>query len=535
MNSMTSVMKHDFARVPGAEIPRSSFDRSFGHKTTFDAGLLIPFFWEEVLPGDVVNLNANGFVRMATPIFPIMDNLYMDTHFFFVPYRIIWDNWEKMIFGSRDNPGDTTDYLVPQETLPVGGVELFQFHDYMGVPIGVGNQTVSALPRRSYNLIWNEWFRHQDLQNEAPVPTGDGPDAYFVGPCLSRNKRHDYFTSCLPWPSKDGQEVFLPLGVDAPVVPEDNTAEPVFTSNYGGGASNVKLEHSVASENSSINSSTGPAPGSNTNLRWQASGLIADLSQTEGIAINTMRQGFQVQRMFERDARSGNRPVEAIKAHFGVVSPDFRHQRPEFLGGGSSPIHIHPVTSTADTKNDVQQGSDIGTLSAFATGSMTGHGFSKAFTEHGIVLGLVSVRADLTYQQGLHKMWTRQDRFDHYWPSLANLGEQAVLQNEIWWSEGNDPEGIFGYQERFAEYRYRPSMITGQFRSTAAGTLDAWHLSQEFESGPQLNDAFMREDVPIDRVVAVPSEPDFIGDFYFNLKMARPMPVHGVPGNIDRF
>ena len=513
---MPSVMSHNFSQVPQANIQRSKFRRPSTYKTTFDSGYLVPVFIDEVLPGDTFNLNMAGFGRMSTPMVPVMDNIYMDTFFFFVPNRLIWDNWQKFC-GEQKNPGDSTDYLTPVVTTPVGGYDVGTLYDYIGFPTEVEIEDLSNLWARAYNLIYNEWFRDENLIDSVTVDTGDGPDDPTDYVLLKRGKRHDYFTSCLPWPQK-GDAVSLPLGTKADVWTDAASGQniSIYDNTIG----------SVVSMGASTTYVTATVTGGSA-----ANQMYADLSSATAATINELREAFQIQRLLERDARGGTRYIEIIKSHFGVSSPDARLQRPEYLGGGTNRINFSAVPQTSSTDATTPQGN----LAAFATVGFTRNGFSKSFTEHGVVIGLVSVRADLTYQQGIDRMFSRSTRYDYYWPALANLGEQAVLSKELYADGTAGDQDVFGYQERWAEYRYKQSKITGKFRSTYATSLDSWHLSQEFASRPVLNSTFINETPPIDRVIAVPTEPQFIFDAFFDLVCARPMPMYSVPGLIDHF
>ena len=513
---MKSVPQHLFSQIPSTNIQRSVFDRTHQHKSTFDAGYLVPFYCDEILPGDSFKINATVFARLNTPIVPIMDNLYLDTFFFYVPTRLLWKNWKKFN-GEQKNPGDSIDFLIP--TFKDGTVfNVDSLGDHFGIPTGVALNKVNSLPFRAYNLIYNEWFRDENLQDSVFFDDGDGTDDISNFKLLRRCKRFDYFTSSLPFPQK-GDSVDIPLSRDPiPVSFSGNSSANGFVNIIDNGVTkslNTNDNHVVV----------GPSASG------VGSYLQADLSSATAATINSLRQAFAVQRMLERDARGGTRYTEILRSHFGVVSPDARLQRPEYLGGRSTRVNINPVVQNSSTNDTSPQGN----LAAFGVVGSETDVINRSFTEHGYIIGMVMLRADLTYQQGLNRMWSRRTRYDFYWPSLAHLGEQAVLNKEIYAQGTEADEEVFGYQERYAEYRYFPSEITGRFRSTYAQPLDSWHLAQKFDSLPTLGPDFIVENPPLDRVVAVPSEPDVLFDSLISIKAARPMPVYGVPGYLDHF
>ena len=548
MHKNASVDPHNFAMVPRADIPRSKFNIQSALKTTFDAAWLVPIYVDEVLPGDAFNLRMTAFCRLATPTTPVMDNLHLDTFWFYVPNRLVWDNWQKFQ-GEQRNPGDSISYVTPQQVCPAGGYAALSLQDYFGLPT-VGQVTAgltvthSALPLRAYNLIWNEWFRDENLQNSVTVDTDDGPDAVANYTLKKRGKRHDYITSALPWPQK-GASVSLPLGTSAPVYGNSKVLGlNDGTTNFGlrGDAAGI-----LYSSNAQYNTAKGAAAGAVTNsLRGVGivgpggeSGMYADLSTATAATINQLRQSFQIQKLLERDARGGTRYTEILKSHWGVTSPDARLQRPEYLGGGSTLVNINPVAQTGPT-GTTGASTPLGNLAAMGTALKNGDGFNQAFTEHGIIIGLANVRADITYQQGLRRMWSRSTRYDYYMPVFAMLGEQSVLNKELYVKGDANDNLVFGYQERWAEYRYKPSLITGYFRSTTTPTIDYWHYAQKFTALPTLNDAFITDGSQevISRTTAVGAAANgqqFLMDAFFNLKAARLLPMFSEPGLIDHF
>ena len=569
-----------FSKLPSAEISRSRFDRSSTHKTTFNAGKLVPIFVDEVLPGDTFSMDIATLVRMSTPIFPVMDNAYMDTYFFFVPNRLVWEHWKE--FNGENNStywAQEVEYSVPT-VLAASGDEVSGWYkgsvaDYMGIPTQIGNFEVNALPFRAYTLIWNEWFRDQntmapaefykDDTNRIGVLSGTGDidnarlTAHLGGDLLPVCKYHDYFTSCLPAPQKGPavqipfMEGLIPVTSRAAVV--DYNQYAVGTGEEAGRPLASPLEVTTDPYNVASPFTGGLRADLNVvgGLRGTANAsaeplfptnLWASLSGNYGPTINELRTAFQIQKLYEKDARGGTRYTEILKMHFGVESPDARLQRPEYLGGKRIPINIDQVLQTSSTDETSPQGN----TAAYSLTVDTDSSFTKSFTEHGFIIGLCCVRTDHTYQQGLDKMWSRKRRFDYYWPALANIGEQAVLKKEIYLQDYGDSDETtgtnfngeaFGYQEAWAEYRYKPNRVSGAFRSNVIGTLDSWHYADYFNSDPQnfvVQEDFIAEtSVNIDRTLAVQSslEDQFIADFYFKCDCVRPMPLYSIPGLID--
>lgn len=565
-NSARSHRKNNrFSQIPNSPIQRSVFDRSHDYKTTMDAGYLIPFFVDEVLPGDTFKLRVNAFVRMNTLIAPFMDNVFMDTFFFFVPTRLVWDNWQRFC-GEQKNPGDSTDFLIPSLIHSSGSNNIItkftpgSIFDYMGLPTSTNSPDstipfyVNSLPFRAYNLIYNEWFRDENLIDSVPVPTGDGPDDVNTYKLLKRAKHHDYFTSALPWPQK-GPQVDINLASNS-VVPVEmwsrTDPDTVTKANWNNGVG-IHFQGDInyasmylANGGDFVQRYSEASPVAGTGLRAILSPNVQypSHSNTYGsgyandpfvswpsIEINDLRQAFQIQKFYEKWARGGSRYTETLRVMFNVISPDARLQRPEYLGGTHSRVNVVPTAQTSSTDSVSPQSN----LSAFGVLGDSAHGFNKSFVEHGYVIGLCCLRADITYQQGLNRMWSRRQLFDFYWPTLAHLGEQVVYNREIYAQGTADDNGVFGYQERYAEYRYKPSMITGKLRSTDPQSLDVWHLAQKFDTMPKLNQDFIEENPPINRVIAVQNEPQFFADFWFDLKTSRPMPVYSVPGLVDHF
>ena len=530
VNSAGRVNQGHFSKIPAnIAAPRSAFDRSFSHKTAVESGYIYPILWEPILPGDTINLTMNALARLATPIFPYMDNVYMDVHYFFVPNRLLWTKWEQFQGAQDDPPNTFTEYEVPSldDATHASGFASLSIYDYFGLPINVASipqeSMPIALPFRAYRKIWNDWYRDENLQDPLTIDTGDGPDttAYAL---LQRNRRKDYFTSCLPWPQK-GAAVQMSLGSTAPIYGTDVDTKMMPANNPT--SKGPLYADDGAAPNLRIGSPSTHTPAGAARFSYVSSevGLVADLSNAVGPTINALREAIVLQQMLELDARGGTRYVEILLSRFGVVSPDFRLQRSEYLGGQTLDVNVNPIAQTAITGTTPQ-----GNLAGFAA-ARGQVGITHSFVEHGQLLGLVSFRADTTYQQGMNRHWSVRTRYDYYEPLAANLGEQAVLNKEIYMPSTYSATGenAFGYQERWAEYRYKPSYVTGPFRTAASGTLDSWHLAVSFSSLPTLT-SLLPEDPPVDRIIAVPSEPHFLLDTWTRFRHVRVMPVYSVPG-----
>lgn len=547
------VRGHRFSDAPAMYMKRTKFDRSHVYKTTFDSGKLIPVFIDEVLPGDTTRMSVNYFARLATPIKPVMDNIYLDWFFFFVPNRLVWEHWQNFCFEQED-PDDSTDYVIPTVSVTGNSENAYigSLWDYFGLPVNTsGNLSgISALPFRGVYLIWNEWFRDENLQKSVKIQKGDTnevldssrssdqPSWVFTSgtnivpglACPPRCKRHDYFTSALPWTQK-GPGVSVGLAGTAPIQGTATLSAPNGVYLYG---PDKNLNAGVigtlvsATDASYVSYRSGSVAVNDVS----SNGWFANLDESSIFTINSLRTAFQMQKFYERLARGGSRYTEVLRSFFGVVSPDARLQRPEFLGSFTKMVNVNPIAQTSATDDTSPQGN----LSAYGVTAAKFHGFTKSFVEHGYIFGFVCARADLTYQQGINKMWLRSTVYDFYWPTFAHLGEQAIELREIYAQGSEADKTVFGYQERYAEYRYKPSQITGKFRSSVTGgTLDVWHLSQFFKNAPTLNEEFITENPPIERIIAVPSEPEFLLDIGFRYTTVRPMPMFGTPGLVDHF
>lgn len=543
---MNRNVESHFSSLPNVSIGRSRFDRSSSVKTSFNVGRLIPFYVDEVLPGDTFKVKTSKVVRMQPLVAPIMDNVYLDTYYFFVPNRLVWNHWRELMGENTESAWiPETEYSVPQVSAPSGGWSTGTIADYMGIPTGV-NVSVNALPFRAYALICNEWFRDQNLTDPVSFSVSDSTiqgsngDNYITdlakgGMPFLASKYHDYFTSCLPSPQK-GPNVTIPVAqlADMPVVStlethSGGTAPVINNFMQDGAIGNVgSPDGGVFGLYKSVNlGNRTPGDFMFTNLWAQGANSLTATS------INELRMAFQIQKLYEKDARGGTRYTELLKSHFGVTSPDARLQRPEYLGGNRVPITINQVLQQSAT---VQGSTPQGTPTGMSLTSDTNSDFTKSFVEHGFVIGLMVARYDHTYQQGLNRMWSRKSRFDYYWPVFANIGEQAVLNKEIYADGSVNDDKVFGYQEAWADYRYRPNICTGEMRSQASKSLDSWHLADDYAARPSLSDSWIREDKSnLDRALAVSSSVSnqLWADIYIQNICTRPMPMYSIPGLID--
>lgn len=539
--------EYNFAENPQVGVSRSRFQRNSDNKTTFSTGDLIPIYLDEVLPGDTHQVDVACVMRMATPIFPVMDNAFCDFYFFFVPNRLLWQHWKEFMGENKETAWTPkTEYSVPQVTAPAGGWAEGTLADYLGLPTKVEGISVSALPGRAYGLIYNEWFRNQNVTQPTLVEVTDATttgkndgsatndSAITLAKPLKAAKVFDYYTGALPEPQK-GEPITIPLSGPARVKLYDDLnlkdtfkksigfrySDNVYPSMYNKGYVGGDYKNTVTIVNGEDEDETGESI---------MAYLGADLSSVTAATINQLRQAFQIQKLLEKDARGGTRYREVLREHFGVISPDSRMQIPEYLGGYRLPINVSQVIQTSSTDSTSPQGN----TAALSVTTMNKPMFTKSFTEHGFIMGLAVVRTDQTYQQGIERMWNRKGRYDYYWPVLANIGEQAILNKEIY-AQGNEKdEEAFGYQEAWADYRYKPNKVTGLFRSNATQSLDAWHYAQDYNALPTLSTAWMEQtNTEMKRTLAVQSQPDFIADFYIMNKTTRCMPVYSIPGLID--
>ena len=539
--------EYNFAQNPQVGVSRSRFQRNSDNKTTFNTGDLIPIYLDEVLPGDTHEIDTACVMRMATPIFPVMDNAFCDFYFFFVPNRLLWEHWKEFMGENKETAWTPkTEYSVPQVTAPKGGWAEGTLADYLGLPTKVEGISVSALPGRAYGLIYNEWFRNQNVTQPTLVEVTDATttgkndgsktndSAITLAKPLKAAKVFDYYTGALPEPQK-GEPITLPLSGNAPIVPyEDDlktvSQDDIYARDYVVTGDTKKAKFGLQYTQ---NVGTYRVQGANTiatNGEEIDRYLMADLSSANATTINQLRQAFQIQKLLEKDARGGTRYREVLREHFGVISPDSRMQIPEYLGGYRLPINVSQVIQTSSTDNT----SPLGNTAALSVTTMNKPMFTKSFTEHGFIMGLAVVRTDQTYQQGIERMWSRTGRYDYYWPVLANIGEQAILNKEIYAQGNAKDDEAFGYQEAWADYRYKPSKVTGLFRSNAQQSLDAWHYAQDYNALPTLSTTWMEQgEAEMKRTLAVQSQPDFIADFYFMNKTTRCMPVYSIPGLID--
>ena len=541
------------------DMSRSRFDRSSSYKTTFNVGQIIPFYVDEVLPGDTFSIDTSKVVRMQTLLTPVMDDIFLDTYYFFVPNRLTWSHWKQFMGENTESAWiPSVEYEVPQLTAPEGGWNIGTIADYMGIPTGVSGLSVNALPFRAYALIMNEWFRDENLSDPLNIPVTDATvqgvntgtfvtDVAKGGLPYTAAKYHDYFTSALPAPQK-GPDVTIPIA-DAGTFQVVTRPENV---SYKGSATPLRFgladspDQVYEGQYPLYNRFLGVNQGLGANTSKGAAGaqdnipLLAPLNlwaEGSGVAqaatIRQLRLAFQIQKLYERDARGGTRYIEILKSHFGVTSPDARLQRPEYLGGNRIPININQVVQSSSTD---ASGTPQGNTAAYSLTSDNHSDFTKSFVEHGFLIGVMVARYRHTYQQGLERFWSRKDRFDYYFPVFANIGEQAIKNKEIYAQGTVKDDEVFGYQEAWADYRYRPNRVTGEMRSSAPQSLDVWHLGDDYESLPSLSDSWIREDSKtVNRVLAVSDNvsAQLFCDIYVRNLCTRPMPLYSIPGLID--
>jgi hypothetical protein len=541
-----------YSQVPHANVPRARFKRDYSLLTTMNEGDLVPIYCDEVLPADTAKIDLNALMRMSTPLFPVMDNCYCDFYFFFVPSRLLWEHFENLM-GQNDSTfwAEPVEYTTPKTTAPSGGWNVGTLADYFGIPTGIANLQVNSLPFRAYAKIWNEWFRDENLQQPVTMSKTDATttgsntgtnltDAEAGGLPLKVCKYKDYFTSCLPNPQK-GNAVTLPMTGNAPIeayLDTDMTKEAGWLKQKSNGhvsypwawdesekatlMQNGSMEGVILNDDYLFSDQYG-------NETSDKAYIGANLSKIQATTINELRQAIAVQHILERDARTGTRYKEYLQGAWGVTSPDARLDRSEYIGGYRLPININQVIQTSATDTTSPQGN----TAAFSMTTMSRNMATYSATEHGFIIGLAAVRVDHSYQQGLPRMWTRSTRFSYYDPMLANLGEQAVLNQEIYAQGNAQDEEVFGYQEAWADYRYHINMITGEMRSTYSKTLDAWHYADKYDKLPKLSSDWIKEGTEnIDRTIAVQSEKSrqFICNFYFDQTWTRAMPIYSLPG-----
>lgn len=572
---MSRNLQSRFALNPtNLDMSRSKFPRHSSVKFSFNVGDVVPFYVDEVLPGDTFNVKTSKVVRMQSLLTPIMDNIYLDYYFFFVPNRIVWDHWRELNGENRESAwAQITEYEVPQVTAPTGGWNVGTIADYMGIPTGVSNISVNAMPFRAYAMICDEWFRDENLVDPLYISKGDAvtagvntrtnPGDYAAGgqPFIAA-KFHDYFTSALPAPQK-GPDVSIGLTGNVPVVGNGNAlafvwdpntvysetaavgsataptgetpnGQPMYIySGNGNNGSNYSRTNAFAMSNSVVGPVRAIGLADSEHLNdLSYSGLVADLGSTSSVTINALRMAFQMQKLYEKDARGGTRYIEILKSHFGVTSPDSRMQRPEYLGGSRVPININQVVQTSETGSGTPQGN----TAAYSVTTDSHKDFTKSFVEHGFVIGVCVARYTHSYQQGVERFWSRKSRFDYYWPVFANIGEQAILNKEIYAQGTAKDDEVFGYQEAWADYRYKPSRVAGEMRSAAAQSLDVWHLADEYTALPSLSAGWIQENkTTVDRVLAVSEQNanQLFCDIYIENYTTRPMPVYSIPGLVD--